>query len=267
MRVIKEIKERRVFLSQLLKDCEKEAGGYEKTLHGQHLRAHREGDYISFYLRKDGQRSGTYLSKKSAGDLIRKLAQKDYDQKIITQVERELAAIDAFLKVYPQYTAEQVQDQYIEEVRNLIEPLVISKDQYARNWQEEYHEEHDFHKENCIYTTKRGEKVRSKSEVIIADSLFYEKIPYYYERPVQVEGVGTFHPDFTILNVSTRQEFIWEHFGMMSDLDYVQCSVRKMQEYQKAGYFPGKNFIATFEDAAHPLTPDLIRGVLETYLL
>lgn len=264
------MEERRKFLCQILKRYEKEEAVYERTLEGQHLRVHREGDYVSFYLRRDGQKSGRYLSKKADRDLLQRLAQKDYAQKIVCQAKKELKAIEAFEKKYPQYTAEQVQDQYEKDALALIKPLVTTNDQYAKRWQEEYeiiNDFHDFHKENCIYTTKRGEKVRSKSEVIIADALFYEKIPYYYERSVYIDGIGICHPDFTVLNVNTRKEYIWEHFGMMSDMEYAQSSVRKIQEYQKAGYFLGKNFIATYEDAVHPLTPDLIKGVLEEYLL
>ncbi|MEE3440399.1 MAG: hypothetical protein VZR07_10670, partial [Ruminococcus sp.] len=52
------------------------------------------------------------------------------------------------------------------------------------------------------FETQRGEIVRSKSEVIIADALYYANIPYHYEKPIKV-GDRVIYPDFTVLNVKT----------------------------------------------------------------
>jgi len=71
----------------------------------------------------------------------------------------------------------------------------------------------------------KKEKVRSKSEVIIADRLFINAIPYEYERGLIVKIPKTaecpetemvWNPDFRVLNVRTGKEYIWEHFGRMS---------------------------------------------------
>ena len=54
-----------------------------------------------------------------------------------------------------------------------------------------------FFEENLIHRTARGEMVRSKSEVIIADHLADKGVDYGYEQPLTIEGV-TKYPDFTI---------------------------------------------------------------------
>ena len=68
--------------------------------------------------------------------------------------------------------------------------------------------------------TLRGERVRSKSEAMIADTLYRLKIPYKYECPLTIRrktgtsrNTKTIYPDFTCLNVRLRQEFVWEHFN------------------------------------------------------
>ena len=59
--------------------------------------------------------------------------------------------------------------------------------------------------------TSREERVRSKSEIIIADTLSRESIPYRYECPLHIPDVGNIYPDFTVLNVAKRKELYWEH--------------------------------------------------------
>lgn len=67
-----------------------------------------------------------------------------------------------------------------------------------------------FDESTSEFYTAKGEKVRSKSEVIIADVLSREGIPYRYEYPLYLKGIGKVHPDFTVLNVKQRKEIYWE---------------------------------------------------------
>ena len=73
------------------------------------------------------------------------------------------------------------------------------------------------HPDMCMFYTSKGERVRSKSEVIIADVLNREGVPYRYEYPIYIKGIGKIYPDFTVLNIGIRKEMIWDHFGMMDD--------------------------------------------------
>ncbi len=262
-----ELDNRRLLLQEMIRKCGKEMEGYDRSLRGKHLQVHCRNGTMSYYARMDGERCGKYLSKKVSMSLIQKLAQKDYDQKVVKAAMKELEILDACLSGYPEEVAEEVHVNYPKELQELITPLAISDEQYAKEWQNAFFDRNERYQENCIYATKRGEMVRSKSEVLIADALYYEKIPYYYERSLYVENLGTCYPDFTVLNTRTRQEYIWEHFGMMSDPEYAQGAVRKIQQYQGTGYMLGKSFISTFEDAIHPLTPDMIKEILEGYLL
>ena len=71
-----------------------------------------------------------------------------------------------------------------------------------------------FFEEHLIHRTARGEMVRSKSEVIIANALAAKGIDYAYERPLLIEGV-TKYPDFTIEDMESGQTIYWEHCGML----------------------------------------------------
>ena len=71
-----------------------------------------------------------------------------------------------------------------------------------------------FFEEYLIHRTMRGEMVRSKSEVIIADHLANNDIEYEYERPLTIGGV-TKYPDFTIEDMESGLTVYWEHSGML----------------------------------------------------
>ncbi|MBQ9321830.1 MAG: hypothetical protein IJ239_05705, partial [Eubacterium sp.] len=71
---------------------------------------------------------------------------------------------------------------------------------YIRNWLDIQYPKKGFSEEGPEFYTSKGERVRSKSEVIIADTLARMGVPYRYEFPIRFSGTGTFHPDFTVLN-------------------------------------------------------------------
>ena len=68
--------------------------------------------------------------------------------------------------------------------------------------------------------------MRSKSEAMIAMSLYVQKIPYRYECELKLGSITLF-PDFTIRHPETGEIFYWEHFGMMDKPDN-GCSIRRL---------------------------------------
>lgn len=83
--------------------------------------------------------------------------------------------------------------------------------------------------------TSFGLKVRSKSEVFIAEKLYEKKISFKYEQPLSAEG-KTYYPDFTLF--IGKKEYYWEHFGMMNDEVYAKRTECKIKWYNKN--FPKK---------------------------
>ena len=84
--------------------------------------------------------------------------------------------------------------------------------------------------------------VRSKSEVIIANMLVSEEVPFVYEEPLYAPDGTMFLPDFT---VKFRGEtYYWEHVGRLDLPDYRAHWEIKEKWYEK--HFPGKLLI-TYE--------------------
>ena len=116
-----------------------------------------------------------------------------------------------------------------------------------------------------FYTTK-GERVRSKSELIIADLLEKEGVPYRYEYPIYLKGLGKIYPDFTVLNVRKRKTIYWEHLGMMDDSEYVDRALKKIATYEQNGIFPGENLVLTYETRTNPINQKMVMLMIQHYL-
>lgn len=88
-----------------------------------------------------------------------------------------------------------------------------------------------------IHITSRGEAVRSKSEVIIANLLHARGIDYHYEHPLELGGV-TKYPDFTIEDDDAGITYYWEHCGMLQDPAYQKRWREKQAWYREHHILP-----------------------------
>ncbi len=95
-----------------------------------------------------------------------------------------------------------------------------------------------FLEEGLIHRTERGDLVRSKSELVIADKLHARGIDYAYEQPLVLPNGRTRYPDFTIADHARGVTFIWEHLGMLDDQGYRARWEGKRAEYLACGIAP-----------------------------
>jgi hypothetical protein len=102
-----------------------------------------------------------------------------------------------------------------------------------------------------IHRTARGEMVRSKSEVIIANALSYFNCDYEYESPFSYDEGKQLIPDFSILKKNGF--IIWEHFGMLDNVNYRNRWLEKLETYEKLGFKRNINLIVTSEDKSTPI--------------
>lgn len=64
---------------------------------------------------------------------------------------------------------------------------MLKQEEFIKNWEKKEYEGKSFFMGCPEYYTTKGERVRSKSEVIIADSLYRANVPYRYEYPLYLE--------------------------------------------------------------------------------
>jgi hypothetical protein len=100
---------------------------------------------------------------------------------------------------------------------------------------------------HLIYRTSRGELVRSKSELLIAEKLFSLGMNYQYERVLE-GGVrpGRLRPDFSFVD-DAGNLILWEHLGQMDRADYRSGWEWKRQWYAQNNYAEGRNLFTSTE--------------------
>jgi len=89
-----------------------------------------------------------------------------------------------------------------------------------------------------VSKTRRGEPVRSKSEVIIADNLYSANIDYVYEQKLIGKEGTERYPDFTIEDSESGFTYYWEHLGMLANRDYRERWNTKLVWYREQEILP-----------------------------
>lgn len=271
-----------------------------------HLRVAQKGTHRPQYYHytNPDDFTGKYIRKNQI-DFARSLAQNDYDEKIINIIQKEIKSLEMYLSQTGNGNSiSEFYDNLCTPRRELITPVTLTNEQYAALWQEVSWKGRPFSQDAPLLYTARDERVRSKSEVIIADTLYRHKIPYRYEFPLILRRNGTtsthddfdklnhrtsssgthttptgsintsnthtavtLHPDFLCLNTRTRQEFYWEHFGLMHDPDYSKKAAGKLRLYTENGILPGRNLIITMETQTDPPSIRTLEKLIEEFLL
>lgn len=187
-------------------------------------------------------RNGRYM-RKNEMMFVRKLAQRDYDVCVLNRAEERVNAIERFLAVYDRTCLKKLFQKTNPYRRMLITPPVVSDEEFVRQWQAVEYKGKSFGEDENVIVTEKGERVRSKSEKIIADKLYALGIPYRYEYPLILNNGVTVYPDFTILRMPMREEVYLEHFGRMDDAEYVEKVLYKLNSYEKKRNLSGSQFI------------------------
>lgn len=210
--------------------------------------------------------NGTYISSNDM-ELVRQLAQKKYNQSILKKAEIRLKQVKKITRDYSDDEIEQIYDKLHKERQLLVMPIEPTWEQKLAQWDGETYQGKEFYEGTAVIITEKGERVRSKSEKILADYFYRNNIIYKYEKPLFLKGYGTVYPDFTFLSRKTGEEIYWEHEGMMDKSDYAKTAVKKLESYQKNGIYLGERLIATFETEQTLLNSQIIEQLVQKYLL
>ncbi|MBR1758219.1 MAG: hypothetical protein IJ744_05765 [Lachnospiraceae bacterium] len=194
------------------------------------------------------------------------IAQQEYEQDIYEAAGHELHLIERYLDLQEGKNVDNIYDRLCDGRKLLITPLDLPDDQFVEQWQAQKFDTTTFYADQAYFTTDRGEKVRSKSELMIANALAKNGVPYHYEPSLTI-GMRSYRPDFLVLNKKRRKEYYWEHLGMMGNGEYAGNATHKLLDYQNAGLYIGENVILTAETSFFPLTTEQIQQTIDHYLL
>ena len=218
---------------------------------------HNHGSVQFYHNKKKGDTKGEYIKKKDENIAVR-LAQQDYDRKFIQYLMNKRTMLKNLLGSIKEISDKKIDDMNIYnglsvDRKRLVDSHIIDDITYKEEWIKDNYLGKGFTKNDPEIITEKGERVRSKSEKLIADKLYMMDIPYRYECPITLYGIGKIYPDFTILKVESRKEVILEHFGMMDNPDYSDKAIKKINMLEKNGYNMGDNLLCTFETSKTPI--------------
>ena len=218
-------------------------------------------DFARFYYSDETMNiKRKYLKK---GDiLIEKLAQRKYLEYLLKCSKNEYGRLKEVLngkEPYPEDAIESIP----ESLREFVVPICKNDEEYARDWKKETFPTLMKYSEEKKYETDNGEFVRSKSEWIVANLLYKNGIPYKYEKKLVLPDGDFLFPDFTVLNLQTRQEVYIELFGMMGEAKYCSDAIKKINKYAANGIVVGDRLLPIFESQEVPLEIRAVRMTID----
>lgn len=231
------------------------------------LHVSKTGNRIQYYLKQESLEKKKRYLKNSEEQVIKKLCQKDYDQKVLQAAQKELYQLKRLRNSYPEQLCDDIYETLSIHRQKHVQPIVLPDEEFVAQWEQSEYIKKGFADNAPEYYTDKDERVRSKSEIMIANALHKHNIPYKYEAPFYLSGYGTVYPDFTVLNVRLRKEFLWEHLGMMDDAMYVDKALKKIDTYAKNNIFPGEKLVLTHETSFRPISTRIIDRMIECYCI
>ena len=122
-----------------------------------------------------------------------------------------------------------------------------------------------YYEKSLIHMTLKGDLVRSKSEVIIANMLYDAGLKEYYEyeKELDLGEDGNFIPDFTIEDPESGIKYYWEHCGMLGDYGYSRRWNEKKKIYEKHGIVEGDNLIVTKDSLSGAIDSTEIKKIID----
>lgn len=238
----------------------------DKLPKGQICAHRRNGKYL-YCLRtknKNGKRCEKYLSSTQNG-LIKAYCESVYLRKLIPAIEKELKVLKTFERNYKPNSKYEAWNKLPQAYKQYANQIVRDNKTICHDWEYAEFEHNGFpNSAGKQYITKKGEIVRSRIELIIADMLYDLKISYRYEQRLDLPS-GAIYPDFTILHPETLELYYIEIFGMMDNPEYEQAAFSKIAKYAASKYY--NNLIMFFDHNNSPISTQNIKKTLEIKFL
>lgn len=187
---MKSIVEELTIRNKELDIIERKASSYLKnhTIDGRISTSVSNGVTQYYYHNLGDKGIGTYIRKENI-NVAEDIIMYNYNQKVLSLIIQWKRWIDKTLSSVP---SQDIADVYTfsKGRKALITPYEISNEDYKMAWLAQEYNTKPFPEDTPEIYTEKGERVRSKSEKLIADKLYMLNIPYRYKWGV--DFVATF---------------------------------------------------------------------------
>lgn len=193
--------------------------------------------------------------------MLRALAKKEFARRSLEIIEHNLETINEAAKELIPFDPDAILDSMRAAYTKLPEDYFFDRDELVithhlddevaarirrhEDWGRLPYKQTDYYAEYRRTRTSRGLYVRSKSEALIAESLYRYGIAFHYDEEMHF-GDLVAAPDFTFEDADEHL-FFWEHMGMMDKEDYATRNFRKLANYRANGILPGGRLLLSFD--------------------
>lgn len=233
-----------------------------KTLPEGRLIAVRNGNYTKWY--ESNGSNPIYIEKKYR-PFAKALAYRKFLSAELSASQKQKALIDKCLFKYsriknPAPRMLEASSPY----RELLNGQVTRDPDDLKKWEEAPYERDPSALEECVYQTSKGGRVRSKSELLIANILYYSKIPFRYEAALLL-GPSVFYPTFTLRHPASGNFYYWEHLDFLDQPQYCHAIYSRFGIYALHHILPGTNLIVTATREGSSLSSATIYRKIQTF--
>ena len=247
--LFEEIRKQKIMLSRAREELNRAPEGRMKSK----VRKHR----VSFYHVVNGKEINITGDTKT----IHSLLMKYVNRIIVRTASLNLSAMDKLIKNYcaNDYASilEMLPVSYSRANTSILRSAAATQNKFL------------YSPDTHIHETAAGIFVRSKSEVIIANTLTSYGIPFSYEELFQAQTTKQgkrIYPDFKI-KCPDGYIIIWEHWGLLEQIDYCISQAYKLNAYNNQGYVLGQNLIITADDNHGGCNAQQIDKIVRTLIL
>lgn len=232
-----------------------------------------KGSDRTYYYRKEKAGSKykrTYLGNSSNKDVLN-IKKARYTARALAVVENDIVLLDRLCDSYALTGFSDI-NRSIPRVYRLqsldyYENLPDAGKEWMRRKEAEKAEYGPWHPEGLIHTVSNGIKVRTKSEMAIAEILLRNGIPFVYELPHVLKNGKNVHTDFTILStIDYKTEILLEHEGSMADAGYRDKHAWRVENYYLSGYIPNVNIFFTYDGLNGSVDGEAIQRIVDGWL-
>ena len=154
-----------------------------------HMICVRNGKYIKNIHVHDGIQ--TNIPKKNI-NLVKELAEKKYFSAHLEDLLNEQSAVNTFLEHYQPYPSKTQQLMNHPIYQKVITSSMTPLSDELEKWAKDSYEKNPAYPEQLRHSCLSGQKVQSKSEVMIAQALFLHQIPFRYECALKLNDLTFF---------------------------------------------------------------------------
>ncbi len=227
----------------------------------------KDSSTVYYYLKKKGVRKVKYLGPET-NKTVNTIKEAKYTAELLRIIDNDIALLEKLTDEYviPDHVSvnSRLPGIYRDPVLSFANSFSPEAARWKRIKEAEKARHPVFRPEDLKHTANDGTRMRSLSEMTIANYLISLGITFVYELPLIHHG-KRIYPDFTILSpIDNKTEIIIEHQGAMDSESYQAKYIRTMLFYLETKLVPNKDVFFTFNHLDGHLDLRQIDSILHT---